>query len=128
MKWNEIEYKNANVVYRTEVYRISIYSKLFIMIMRIMIEIVFKKRQLCIYMYMTRQCSNIYMYVYNIYMINLAKYNRWKKKKNLKLFYVFLNKRTYIYIWKRTCKKNEEEEEDDDKCKCRIGLKPIESA
>ena len=97
MKWNEIEYKNANVVYRTEVYRISIYSKLFIMIMRIMIEIVFKKRQLCIYMYMTRQCSNIYMYVYNIYMINLAKYNRWKKKKNLKLFYGFLNKRTYIY-------------------------------
>ena len=34
----------------------------------------------------------------------------------------------HIYIWKRTCKKNEEEEEDDDKCKCRIGLKPIESA
>ena len=25
MKWNEIEYENANVVYRTEVYRISIY-------------------------------------------------------------------------------------------------------
>jgi hypothetical protein len=80
MKWNKIKYKmwNANVVYRTEVYRISIYVLLLIMT----IIKSFSKEKMYLDMILS---INIYMQHIWWSSKNIIIYDKkWKKKKKKK--------------------------------------------